>query len=52
VATHIWGFFPGSWFEMARDAVLQGAQLLAAGGSLLQLQAKLQDLPIGEVFSF
>jgi NADH-quinone oxidoreductase subunit N len=32
VATLILGFFPGSWFEMARDAVLQGAQLLAAGG--------------------
>jgi hypothetical protein len=32
VATLILGFFPGSWFDLAREAVLQGAQLLAAGG--------------------
>ena len=31
VATLILGFFPGNYFDMARDAVLQGAQLLAGG---------------------
>ncbi len=31
VATLILGLFPGSWFEMAREAVLQGAQMLAGG---------------------
>ena len=31
IATLILGFFPGNYFDMARDAVLQGAQLLAGG---------------------
>ena len=32
IATLILGFFPGNYFDMAREAVLQGAQLMAGGG--------------------
>ena len=32
VVTLILGFFPGNYFDMAREAVLQGAQLMAGGG--------------------
>ena len=32
VVTLILGFFPGNYFDMAREAVLQGSQLMAGGG--------------------
>ena len=30
-ATLILGFFPGPWFEMTREAALQGLQVVAGG---------------------
>jgi NADH-quinone oxidoreductase subunit N len=32
IATLVLGLFPGSWFDMARQAVMQGVQLIATGG--------------------
>ena len=32
IATVLLGFAPGPWFDITRDAVLQGAQALVAGG--------------------
>ncbi len=31
LATAVLGFFPGPWFDMVRDAALQGVQVLAGG---------------------
>ena len=32
VATLLVGILPGTWFDLAREAVIQSAQALAAGG--------------------
>jgi hypothetical protein len=32
VATLLLGLLPGTWFDLARQAVMQSAQALAAGG--------------------